>query len=86
MKFNLLDILNDYTEGEKEHRRDSIEDPYENWTGRWLPSRPNDPTPPPKVVFGRVNNNESHHISGVPMGVKSVDCDDGKVMKYNIFL
>ncbi|XP_011501945.1 PREDICTED: uncharacterized protein LOC105365472 isoform X2 [Ceratosolen solmsi marchali] len=78
MKFNLLDILNDYTESEKDHRRDSTDDPYENWTGRWMPSRPGEPTPPPKVVSNKGKDEESHHDSRVPMGVKSPDCDDGK--------
>ena len=49
MKVNLLDLLNDYTDSEKEHRRDSIDVPVENWSGRWMPSRPHESTPPPKI-------------------------------------
>ncbi|XP_020278335.1 uncharacterized protein LOC109852012 [Pseudomyrmex gracilis] len=33
----------------KENRRDA-EDGVENWPGRWMPDRPDDPTPPPKIL------------------------------------
>lgn len=44
----LLRIL-DNNEYNKEKRRNS-EDEFENWHGRWMPDRPGDPKPPPKVL------------------------------------
>jgi len=44
----LLRIL-DTNEYNKEKRR-NIEDEFENWHGRWMPDRPGDPKPPPKVL------------------------------------
>lgn len=44
----LLHIL-DNNEYNEEKRR-SNEDESENWNGRWMPDRPDDPKPPPKVL------------------------------------
>ncbi|XP_043270842.1 uncharacterized protein [Venturia canescens] len=53
---------------------DETEPPWlQNWTGRWFPARPNDPTPPPKV-WPSVDYAPIDHLS---MG-KMYDCDDGK--------
>lgn len=41
----------------KENRRDA-EDGLENWPGRWMPDRPDDPTPPPKVLPKQENKDE----------------------------
>lgn len=78
MKFNLLDVLNEYTESEKDHRRDSTEDPLENWTGVWMPHQPGEPTPPPKVFYQKHNDDTPHHGDRNPMGAQQ-KCDDGKV-------
>ncbi|XP_058789533.1 uncharacterized protein LOC131663254 [Phymastichus coffea] len=75
MKIDLMDILNNYTDNAKGHQRDSNKnDLVENWTGRWLPSRPGEYTPPPKVFHKEIYP----HNENVQMGVKNVKCDDGK--------
>lgn len=81
MKIDLMDILNDYTDSDKEHQNDSSKkDSLENWTGRWMPSRPGEYTPPPKVF----HKEEHPQDEVVEMGVKSVRCDDGKVAYIDI--
>ncbi|XP_017880005.1 uncharacterized protein LOC108624905 [Ceratina calcarata] len=61
-------------------RRDVYEG-LESWTGRWMPDRLNDPTPPPKV-FPKTENAKDqgsmHDIHGIAMGHPSVNCDDAK--------
>ena len=58
----------------------------ENWRGRWMPSRPGEPTPPPKVLPSHYNEgNDSGATSfNIPMGVES-NCDNGKVHFYYHF-
>lgn len=64
--------LRRYLARNRENRRDA-EDEFENWQGRWMPDRPGQPTPPPKV-FGK----DTHDLHGVPMGQPSDQCDDAK--------
>ncbi|OXU17642.1 hypothetical protein TSAR_015970 [Trichomalopsis sarcophagae] len=77
MKFNLLDVLNEYTESEKDQHRDSTEDPFEHWTGAWMPHQPGEATPPPKIFHKKPNDDIPHQNGRTPMGAK-YDCDDGK--------
>lgn len=78
-RFNLLDLYQTYLKNNKGNRRD-IGDEFENWSGRWMPDRLGDPTPPPKVYpYSKQSNDESmveHHQN---MGQISSDCDDAKV-------
>ncbi|KAK9297439.1 hypothetical protein QLX08_008864 [Tetragonisca angustula] len=68
--------------GESQRRNANGEDELENWTGRWMPDRLNDPTPPPKVFpkMDQTSDFESSHSfhGGVPMGYSSKSCDDAK--------
>lgn len=66
--FNLMDVLKARTNQNK--------DPLENWTGRWLPPRPGEWRPPPKIVA----KSNQHSENRIPMGVKNAECDDGKVI------
>ncbi|XP_014207583.1 uncharacterized protein LOC106638760 [Copidosoma floridanum] len=81
-KFNLLDLLKDYEESDREQqRRGFTEEPVESWTGRWFPARPDEPALPPKIFpkVSKMESNGSHPGSDqVPMGVQSSTCDDGK--------
>lgn len=81
-KINLIDLLPDESDNEKDYRRKSSEEEeaLENWTGKWMPSHLGEPTPPPKI-FSKTNSGskEVHHDDRIPMGVKSKFCDDGKV-------
>ena len=73
--------MKNYLEKSRDHRRESG-DSSEDWQGRWMPERPSDPTPPPKVFHKseiQKQNMGSNTMDRIPMGVKSVDCDDGKV-------
>ncbi|CAD1476141.1 unnamed protein product, partial [Heterotrigona itama] len=68
--------------GESERQNANGEDEPESWTGRWMPDRPNDPTPPPKV-FPKTDQTTDFESSGsfhggVPMGYSSKSCDDAK--------
>lgn len=70
--------------GNAKNRRDT-NDEFDNWKGRWMPTRPGDPTPPPKI-FAKT---EEELIRGpllpthrVRMGYSSPDCDDAKVNNY----
>lgn len=77
---NLLDIYRTYLENNKGNRRD-IQDESENWTGRWMPERLGDPTPPPKVYpYSGQEYKESMagHHNDIYMGQIS-DCDNAKV-------
>ncbi|KAJ8676011.1 hypothetical protein QAD02_011797 [Eretmocerus hayati] len=49
------------------------DDPYDNWKGRWFPSRSNEWTPPAKIA-----HKNSVTTYTVPMGVEDPNCDDGK--------
>ena len=74
--------------GESQRRNANGEDEPESWTGRWMPDRPNDPTPPPKV-FPKMDQTadfeSSHSFHGVPMGYSSKSCDDAKVIHFSLF-
>lgn len=69
--------------GESQRRNANGEGEPESWTGRWMPDRPNDPTPPPKVFpkMDQTTDFESFHSfhGRVPMGYSSKSCDDAKV-------
>lgn len=65
----------------KENRR-NIEDDLENWTGRWMPDKPDDSTPPSKTL---PKNNRLYEYESITeysheyMGHVSPECDDAKV-------
>jgi hypothetical protein len=68
-------------------------DDVENWTGRWMPDREGDPTPPPKVWpkerFNEDYESVTESFHGIHHGVVQPQCDDGKVgivHCYRIFL
>ncbi|XP_012264906.2 uncharacterized protein LOC105691173 [Athalia rosae] len=63
-------------------RETGYDDEDEKWTGRWMPSRSDDPTPPPKVLH-KTGKFKDHNVPADPdhligMGVQSKQCDDGK--------
>lgn len=75
-----LKLVQDYIENDQENRR-STENELENWAGRWMPDRPGDPTPPPKVL---PKNKPEYYVSITEhphkyMGHVFPDCDDAKV-------
>lgn len=76
---------------DREIRRniDDYDDELKNWTGQWMPHRPNDPTVPPKV-FPKVDQTtvlgSSQSPHGVPMGYPSKSCDDAKVRDRRILV
>ncbi|XP_029042753.1 uncharacterized protein LOC114875985 [Osmia bicornis bicornis] len=78
-RFNRLNSLRKYLLKDGENRRNV--DELENWKGRWMPDRPTDPLPPPKV-FGKNYEPEvyrsSHLLHNIPMGQPSATCDDAK--------
>lgn len=82
---NLLDLLQVYTENNKENRR-NIEDEFENWTGRWMPHRPGSPSsevlPGNKLEYYEPVTEPSHEMY---MGNVSPQCDDGKVLSPSIY-
>ncbi|XP_033342447.1 uncharacterized protein LOC117229769 [Megalopta genalis] len=61
---------------DRENRRNANE---EIWKGRWMPDRPDDPAPPPKV-FPKTEQSSLglETLHGVQMGWKSPNCDDAK--------
>lgn len=66
----------------KENRR-NIDNDLENWTGRWMPDRPDDATPPPKILPNNKRLYEYESITEYPhdmyMGHVSPECDDARV-------
>ncbi|XP_011700226.1 PREDICTED: uncharacterized protein LOC105457318, partial [Wasmannia auropunctata] len=59
----LLHILdNDYN---KEKRR-NIKDEFDGWSGRWMPERPSDPKPPPKVLPKNQPRYEYESVTELP--------------------
>lgn len=75
-RINLFDLYRTYLKNNRDNRRD-IDDETENWTGRWMPDRLGDPTPPPKVY---PHSEQGYHesMSDSHMGRIS-DCDDAQV-------
>lgn len=77
----LVHLLHSYKYN-KENRR-NIENDLENWTGRWMPDRSDDPTPPPKILPKNERLYEYESIVEYPhemyMGHVSPECDDAKV-------
>lgn len=80
-KLHRLDLLRHYDDDRK-FRRFMSNDALENWTGRWMPERPDDPTPPPKVFPKTEEDNAlgglMHDSHGIAMGHPSSTCDDAK--------
>lgn len=60
----LLHIL-DNNEYNKEKRR-NIEDEFETWHERWMPDRPSDPKPPPKVLPKNQQQYEYKSVTKLP--------------------
>lgn len=62
----------------------------ENWNGRWLPARSDDPIPPPKVLHqtGVFKDNDIQESGEhrVGMGMQPHRCDDGKVKTIGEFI
>ncbi|XP_003699351.3 uncharacterized protein LOC100875586 [Megachile rotundata] len=83
--FNPLYTLRKYIYGygeedaNGEYRRNVKDDELENWKGRWMPDRPDDPLPPPKIFPENERGDLSvHSLHGIPMGQPSATCDDAK--------
>ncbi|XP_006621423.1 uncharacterized protein LOC102680815 [Apis dorsata] len=75
---NRVDSFREYVFGrDGENRRNIINDELEDWPGRWMPDRPNDPTPPPKI-FPKISQTTVQSLHGIPMGYSSQNCDDAK--------
>ncbi|CAK9828798.1 hypothetical protein ANTRET_LOCUS6254 [Anthophora retusa] len=78
-----LRLLRKYTYDSQngENRRNVNDDELENWRGRWMPDKLDDPTPPPKIFPKNEEKSDFQSwqsIHGVPMGYPSVHCDDAK--------
>lgn len=75
----LMHLLHSYKN--KENRR-NIEDDLENWTGRWMPDKPDDSTPSSKTLPKNNRLYEYESITEYPhemyMGHVSPECDDAK--------
>ncbi|XP_028050080.1 uncharacterized protein LOC105836185 isoform X2 [Monomorium pharaonis] len=75
----LLRILDN---NEYKEKRRNIEDKFENWNGRWMPDRPGDPKPPPKILPMNQPQYEYESMIDFPhemfMGHVSPECDDAK--------
>lgn len=56
---------NKQTTGNKEKRR-NLEDDFENWTGRWMPDRPDNLTPPPKILPKTQQSYEYGSVAELP--------------------
>ncbi|XP_076647825.1 uncharacterized protein LOC143356206 [Halictus rubicundus] len=55
------------------------EDTAETWKGRWMPDKPGEPAPPPKIFPNSEQTSLGlEPIHGVPMGNPSPNCDDAK--------
>nr|XP_012225307.1 PREDICTED: uncharacterized protein LOC105673903 [Linepithema humile] len=71
-------------ENEQQYEYQSVtEFPNEiHWTGRWMPDRPDDPTPSPKIFPDNDQRFEYESVTEVPhemfMGHVSPECDDAK--------
>lgn len=83
--FNPLYTLRDYVYGygeeetNEENRRNVKDDELENWKGRWMPDRPDDPLPPPKIFPENERPDlPTHTLHRIPMGQVSPTCDDAK--------
>ncbi|EZA55425.1 uncharacterized protein LOC105279169 isoform X2 [Ooceraea biroi] len=78
---NVARLANRLFRYRKANRR-NIEDM--NWTGRWMPDRPGDPTPPPKVWPKNEEKYDDRYESvtefshGMHHGFVQSQCDDGK--------
>jgi len=84
----LLHVSNNH-EYDKEKRR-NIEDEFENWNGRWMPDRPDDPKPPSKVLSKTRQQYEYESVTAFPhemyMGHVSPECDDAKVAIISVYI
>nr|ARK19811.1 venom protein [Ampulex compressa] len=61
--------------------RRGTDDEYESWPGRWMPDKPNDPTPPPKVLPKSDAPHDGYKFESshrIQMGRPTSDCDDAK--------
>lgn len=84
MDLDRLRLLRNYVYANGENRR-SANNELEDWNGRWMPDRSNEPIPPPKV-YAKQSESEVHgpseSLHGARMGVPSSKCDDAKVGRY----
>lgn len=76
-----IDTLLKYIYRNREKRME-IDDDFENWKGRWMPTRLGEPVAPPKI-FPKTENDEiikyrMQYPHGVPMGESNHKCDDAK--------
>lgn len=77
---NFLKLLRSYGEQGRENRR-NIDNDLETWTGRWMPERIGDPTPPPKILPQNEYSHDDYSqnfINSIHMGIVSTQCDDAK--------
>lgn len=83
-EYENLERLTNHLLRYKEMNRRYVEN-VESWTGRWMPDRPGDPTPPPKIwpKTKETYNNEYESVTefshGTHHGPLQPQCDDGKV-------
>ena len=75
-----LRLLRNYVYANGENRR-SANDELDDWNGRWMPDRSNEPIPPLKIYAKQSESGghgPSESLHGVLMGVPSSTCDDAK--------
>ncbi|XP_012059423.1 PREDICTED: uncharacterized protein LOC105622616 [Atta cephalotes] len=59
-------LLHTLHNNEYKDKRRNIEDEFENWNGRWMPDRPDDPKPPPKVFPKNQQQYEYESVTELP--------------------
>jgi len=59
-------LLHSLHNNEYKDKRRNIEDEFENWNGRWMPDRPDDPKPPPKVFPKNQQQYEYESVTELP--------------------
>ncbi|KZC06978.1 PREDICTED: uncharacterized protein LOC107195223 [Dufourea novaeangliae] len=74
--FDRLSLLQKYGYNNRENRRNA-NNASDSWNGRWMPDRPGEPIPPPKI-FPKTEIFASGSIHEIPMGQPSVNCDDAR--------
>ncbi|XP_018396394.1 PREDICTED: uncharacterized protein LOC108774724 isoform X1 [Cyphomyrmex costatus] len=61
----LLHTLDDNKYNKDKYKRRDVVDNFKNWNGRWMPDRPGDPKPPPKV-FPKNQQYEYESVAELP--------------------
>ncbi|KYN01831.1 hypothetical protein ALC62_07303 [Cyphomyrmex costatus] len=81
----LLHTLDDNKYNKDKYKRRDVVDNFKNWNGRWMPDRPGDPKPPPKV-FPKNQQYEYESVAELPEKMywpehwisNTPECDDAK--------